>query len=46
MLRAILIALLAAAATAAAARAVLGATTIADVLERENREAGAQMYCI
>ena len=31
---------------AAAARAVLGGTTIADVLERENRDAGAHMYYI
>ena len=31
---------------AAAARAVLGSTSIADVLEREQREAGAQMYYI
>ena len=31
---------------AAAARAVLGGTTVADVLEREQREAGAQMYYI
>jgi Rrf2 family transcriptional regulator, cysteine metabolism repressor len=31
---------------AAAARAVLAGTSIADVLERENREAGAQMYYI
>ena len=31
---------------AAAAREVLGATTIADVVERENREAGAAMYYI
>jgi Rrf2 family transcriptional regulator, cysteine metabolism repressor len=30
----------------AAARDVLGATTIADVVERENREAGAAMYYI
>ena len=29
-----------------AARDVLGATTIADVVERENREAGAAMYYI
>jgi Rrf2 family protein len=31
---------------AAAARQVLGTTTIADVVERENREAGASMYYI
>ncbi len=31
---------------AAAARTVLAGTTVADVLERENREAGAQMYYI
>jgi len=31
---------------AAAARAVLGSTSVADVLEREQREAGAQMYYI
>jgi len=31
---------------AAAARAVLGGTTVADVLEREQNEAGAQMYYI
>ncbi|MHB8492402.1 MAG: RrF2 family transcriptional regulator [Solirubrobacteraceae bacterium] len=31
---------------AAAARAVLGETTIADVAERESREAGADMYYI
>ena len=31
---------------AAAARAVLATTTIADVVERENREAGATMYYI
>ena len=31
---------------AAAARAVLEATTIADVIERESREAGAAMYYI
>ena len=31
---------------AAAARAVLASTTIADVVERENREAGAAMYYI
>ena len=31
---------------AAAARAVLGATTIADVVEREAREAGVAMYHI
>ena len=31
---------------AAAARAVLAATTIADVIEREAREAGASMYHI
>jgi Rrf2 family cysteine metabolism transcriptional repressor len=31
---------------AAAARAVLGETTIADVIERETREAGASMYHI
>ena len=31
---------------AAAARAVLATTTIADVVERENREAGAAMYYI
>jgi Rrf2 family cysteine metabolism transcriptional repressor len=31
---------------AAAARAVLSRTTIADVVERENREAGATMYYI
>ncbi len=31
---------------AAAARDVLAATTIADVVERENREAGAAMYYI
>ena len=31
---------------AAAARQVLGSTTVADVLERENRDAGAQMYYI
>ena len=31
---------------AAAARAVLATTTVADVLERENREAGASMYYI
>jgi len=31
---------------AAAARAVLTKTTIADVVERENREAGATMYYI
>ena len=31
---------------AAAARAVLGGTTIADVVERENRDAGAHMYYI
>ena len=31
---------------AAAARAVLSATTVADVVERENREAGASMYYI
>ena len=31
---------------AAAARAVLGGTSIADVLERENRDAGAHMYYI
>ena len=31
---------------AAAAGAVLGGTTVADVLEREQREAGAQMYYI
>ena len=31
---------------AAAARAVVGVTTVADVLEREQREAGAQMYYI
>src|SRR5215207_5558164 len=29
-----------------AARTVLGTTTIADILERENREAGASMYYI
>ena len=33
-------------ADAAAARAVLGETTIADVIERETREAGASMYHI
>ena len=31
---------------AGAARDVLAATTIADVVERENREAGAAMYYI
>ena len=31
---------------AAAARAVLASTTIADVVERENRDAGAPMYYI
>jgi Rrf2 family cysteine metabolism transcriptional repressor len=31
---------------AAAARAVLSSTSVADVLERENREAGASMYYI
>jgi Rrf2 family transcriptional regulator, cysteine metabolism repressor len=31
---------------AAAARKVLGQTTIADVIERESREAGASMYYI
>jgi Rrf2 family transcriptional regulator, cysteine metabolism repressor len=31
---------------ATAARTILGATTIADVLERETREAGAAMYYI
>ena len=31
---------------AAAARAVLATTTVADVVERENREAGASMYYI
>jgi Rrf2 family cysteine metabolism transcriptional repressor len=31
---------------AAAARQVLGSTTIADVVERENRAAGASMYYI
>ena len=31
---------------AAAARSVLGATTIADVIERERRDAGAAMYYI
>ena len=31
---------------AAAARRVLAATTIADVIERERREAGASMYHI
>ncbi len=31
---------------AAAARQVLAATTVADVVERENRDAGAQMYYI
>ena len=31
---------------AAAARQVLGSTSIADVVERENREAGASMYYI
>jgi Rrf2 family protein len=31
---------------AAAAREVLGATTIADVIERESRESGAAMYHI
>jgi DNA-binding IscR family transcriptional regulator len=31
---------------AAAARAVLSSTSVADVLERENRDAGAQMYYI
>src|SRR5215210_1379861 len=31
---------------AAAVRSVLGGTTIADVVERENREAGAAMYYI
>jgi Rrf2 family transcriptional regulator, cysteine metabolism repressor len=31
---------------AAAARAVLASTTVADVVERENREAGASMYYI
>ena len=31
---------------AAAARAVLSSTTVADVVERENREAGAAMYYI
>jgi Rrf2 family transcriptional regulator, cysteine metabolism repressor len=31
---------------AAAARQVLATTTVADVVERENREAGAQMYYI
>ncbi|HTE60690.1 MAG TPA: Rrf2 family transcriptional regulator [Solirubrobacteraceae bacterium] len=31
---------------AAAARAILATTTVADVLERENREAGASMYHI
>ena len=31
---------------AAAARAVLGTTTVADVVEREAREAGAEMYYI
>jgi hypothetical protein len=31
---------------AAAARAVLSDTTIADVIEREAREAGARMYHI
>jgi Rrf2 family protein len=31
---------------AAAAREVLATTTIADVVERENREAGASMYYI
>jgi hypothetical protein len=31
---------------AEAARAVLAATTIADVVEREAREAGASMYYI
>jgi Rrf2 family transcriptional regulator, cysteine metabolism repressor len=31
---------------AAAAREVLGQTTIADVIERESREAGASMYYI
>jgi Rrf2 family protein len=31
---------------AAAARTVLGSTTVADVVERENRDAGASMYYI
>jgi Rrf2 family transcriptional regulator, cysteine metabolism repressor len=31
---------------ASAARAVLSSTTVADVVERENREAGASMYYI
>jgi Rrf2 family cysteine metabolism transcriptional repressor len=31
---------------AAAARAVLATTSVADVLERENRAAGASMYYI
>jgi len=31
---------------AAAARQVLASTTVADVVERENRDAGAQMYYI
>jgi Rrf2 family protein len=31
---------------AAAARALLGTTTVADVVERENRDAGASMYYI
>ena len=31
---------------AAAARAILGNATIADVVERENRQAGATMYYI
>jgi Rrf2 family transcriptional regulator, cysteine metabolism repressor len=31
---------------AAAARALLASTTVADVVERENREAGASMYYI
>ncbi len=31
---------------AAAARAILATTTVADVVERENREAGASMYYI
>ncbi len=33
-------------AAAAAARQILGSTSVADVLERENRDAGAQMYYI
>ena len=31
---------------AEASRAVLGASTIADIVERENRDAGATMYYI